>query len=148
MGDVPINQEAPQFAEIFNTTWVLLVERYYLTKQHQSFGLPPRYVLSSNGWLNAMAQGKHNESAEFKERIGKLMSCLKDKVKGREKMVFAKSNEIADECGLPHGFVWNVIDSLAITYFFERETAYWHDGSSGGNLIDIPIHFGQERIFL
>jgi hypothetical protein len=140
---VRFNPGEPPFDEILPTSWPAL-EKYGRIDITGCFGSSSHFTLTGHGWLTAMQDGGHTETEQFNQNLGRLMAALKAKVKGRAQTAFAGIDEIAATSGLPAAFIWNIIESDAITVLKDSESAEWE--GAGKNVIKIPIGFGHERL--
>ncbi len=140
---VLFNPGEPPFDEILPTSWPTL-EEYGMIDITSYLGGASHFTLTGHGWLTAMQDGGRTETEQFNQNLGRLMAAFKAKVKGRAQTAFAGVDEIAAASGLPAAFIWNIIESDAITVLKDRESAEWE--GPGKNLIKIPIGFGHERL--
>jgi hypothetical protein len=133
--------DAPEFEGIYNTTWTDLEDRLFLQGFH---GLNfSHYQLTGYGWLGAITVTGEIETPEFKEKLGRLSSALKAKVKGRGADALTNEQGLAAETGLPEGWIYNVVESEIWKYHLNRVGPKMDDSKT---CIWVPIDFGMEPL--
>jgi hypothetical protein len=147
LGDDAINlvifqSDQPPFSnKILRTTWEDLVRSDYV-----SLALPSMYRLTPKGWLYCLELTGASKSKAIMDRLGRLLSAMKGRVKGRAGPAIISHRELADELGEPHGWVFNVIDSRATSSLNSgRVGAAWFNNERG-QLVQIPVDFSMEPI--
>lgn len=143
LNSVPFKLGELPFDTILPTSWPTL-EQYGWITITRYFGGAGHFRLTGHGWLTAMRAGGHTDTEHFNQKLGLLMKTLKAKVDGRSRIALVRVAEVAATSGLPEAFIWNIIESDAITVLKDRESADW--AGSGSNVIKIPIGFGQQRL--
>ena len=151
LGEEPINQKCFQSndsvyaAKIDRTTWEDLVHGEYLELVIPTEGCRV-YRFTPKGWLFCLELTGTGKSAEFKERLGRIIGAIKRHVKGRSDPKFISPWQLASESGESFGLVFNVIDSRASSSLNSgRFGATWSKGQRG-QLVEIPVNFNMEPI--
>jgi len=151
LGETPISLRSfqsndPAYAtKIDRTTWEDLVHCEYLELVVAAEGRRV-YRITPKGWLLCLELTGTSKSAEFKERLGRIIGAMKRHVKGRSDPKFISPWQLASESGESFGLVFNVIDSRASSSLNSgRIGATWYKGQRG-QLLEIPINFSMEPI--
>jgi hypothetical protein len=133
-----LDSDEPEFKEVFPTTWVDLERRGFVKRS-------PPYRLTGAGWLEALHVAERLDD-EFDRDLGILCASLKSKVDGRREKAVVDVSQIVRETGLSEDWVFNVIESDAISRRYGRTGAYWHPSDRMKHVIEVPLDFGMERL--
>ncbi len=147
VGDAPIDctlldPSHQAFSAAKPTSWDELSAEGLVQKQTDA-----QYVLTPNGWAEALVRADVHSTTDFLSRIGVLGQTLKAPVKGRQKSILIPFEEIVRASGLPSGWVFNVIDSHLISRIHGRKDASWFQNARG-RMVEIPRDFGLEAVDL
>jgi hypothetical protein len=130
------------FTSIQETSWDELVSEGLLSKRRDSL-----YFFTAKGWSEAVIRAGDVDSPDFQHRLGQLSKALKDKIKGRQDTAFISLDEVANDSGLPSGWVFNAIDSHLLCRIYGKKDAIWFEGTRG-RVIEVPRDFGLVEIDL
>jgi hypothetical protein len=125
-----------------NTSWDELCSKGLLLRLTDRL-----YMLTPEGWSEALIRARLTSSEGFTKRIGQLAKSLKDLVKGRHESAITSLDEIAKSSGLPLGWTFNAIDSHIISRVHGKRDAFWFKGLRG-RLVEIPRDFGLVEVDL
>jgi DNA-binding Lrp family transcriptional regulator len=129
-------------ASPLRTTLAELEEAGYI-RQIVFSSNPNPYTLTRDGWLESQRVSGRLESDEFHQRRGRLCAAMKRAVDGRHREAILDCAELAQEAGLPEGWVWNILEGQVLHSLdsLNRYAVRFEDG-----LIYVPSTFGQEPI--
>jgi hypothetical protein len=139
--EVYFSPEGTEYEKILLTTWQETQDEGYLSKVAYN-----RFQLTGYGWLKGFELLGLMDSEEYRERLGRLSKAMKDRVKGRQEHVLVTSITLANETGLPLGFIRNVVDTGLMGRMFNRVDAEWSSYSDTQFAIRIPTNFGLEKL--
>ena len=139
--EVYFSPEGTEYEKILLTTWQETQDEGYLSKVAYN-----RFQLTGYGWLKGFELLGLMDSEEYRERLGRLSKAMKDRVKGRQEHVLVTSITLANETGLPLGFIRNVVDTGLMSRMFNRVDAEWSSYSDTQFAIRIPANFGLEKL--
>jgi len=147
VGDAPIDctffdSSDATYAGFKSTSWEELCSDGLLLKKIDAL-----YALTPKGWSEALLRAGVHSTPEFATRIGHMAKSLKDEVKGRHQPAIRTLDHIVSSSGLPHGWVFNVIDSHLICRLHGKRDASWLEGARG-RVVEIPRDFGLIEIDL
>ena len=135
--------DKPPFeGQAYPTTWKYLEDQGLIERRDTL--ADRRCALTGMGWLSGLQAIGAHRSPELTEQVGRIMSVLKNLVKGRQEMAFANAVAVAEEANVPVGLVYNIIDSHYILSVLGRIEAAWYE--TGGFLIEVPVDFGLEEL--
>jgi hypothetical protein len=130
---------ASKFAGVDRTTWDELAEQNLVKAWTYD-----RYRLTGPGWVAGLKLTGKFKDPEFQQKAGKLSAALKAQVKAtnRERWGHADRTGLARETGLSEFFIYDAIDSHLLKEMFGDIDAFWGEGDSMKNYIDIPRRCG------
>jgi hypothetical protein len=127
----------PPFQDSHATTWDELAGQGWIEE------LEGQYRLTGTGWLGALRLTKQLGDQRFLNDVGRALAAMKAHIKasGRKNATLVPLKQIAQEAGLPEGFVYNLIESRLVEEHHGRTGARWRDK---GRMILIPRDFNIE----
>src|SRR5271157_612163 len=139
------NSNDSAFAAFLNTSWSELEASEFIV----STPVPPSfyYRMTAVGWIEALVRRGFLDDESVNKRVGLLAAALKRRVKGRATSAAVSLDIVAQETGIPSGWVFNAIDSRLLNRISLRRDAFWLEGARG-RLIAIPQDFGVAEIDL
>ncbi len=142
VGDEPIipchfHPSDPRFSDLLQTTFHELVRQSYIETTGER---PPVYRLTPEGWLEGLRQLGELEGQRIHERATAIVNALKARIKGRHSEEHLDVEALANEIGIPVGWVWNALESNLLERLFPERG---FDGVLDGRLIRIPRTFGM-----
>jgi hypothetical protein len=133
------SSQPPLDGQILRTTWEEMERAGYVEK----FG-PTQYRLTAKGWLVGLEVTGASQSAEYLERLGRLLAVMKGHVKGRKDSVVVPLRNLAAESSEAEGWIFNIIDSRSSSTG-GRTGANWREGARG-RIVEIPVDFNLEPV--
>lgn len=134
-----------EFGDILPTTLKTLTDKDWLEEVVRTIGGPQFYRFTARGYLEALEISGRSREPQFLSQLGHLCRALKRHVDGRNDDAFVHIQQIADQAAVSVPLVYNAIECNLIDHIFRRTGARWY-GSTKGQLITIPVNFGQELI--
>lgn len=133
-------EEDPWFGEVLQTTWRELLDDNLVDDKWSTMGRT-RFRLTVHGWLRAISASSMIEETEFRNRCSQLAAALKGVVKGRNshRDQFASPTEVANQIGVPEGWVMNAIQGRLLGVVFPKSR--W-DATYSKGLIRVSPTFG------
>jgi hypothetical protein len=115
--DIDFTTVAPEYVDIFPTSWVLLTHAGYLTVEEVTG--PPIYQLTPDGWLRALELTHRLTARGTVERAQKVLKAIKCRIDrySHDDAIF-EAAEIAQETELPEGWVHNVLSAGLLNALF------------------------------
>lgn len=136
-----IEANKPEYQDILPTTWKELVDRCMV----RDYGWGT-YQLTGCGWLEGVLLLGLPETSEFRQKMSRLASTLKDRVKGRQQEALVDVWAVATESGVSEDFVWNAIESQLLDNCFKIKGAAFDPCDQNRNYVIIPIDFGMQPL--
>ena len=120
VGDEPIipchfQPSDPRFSDLLQTTFHELVRQSYIETTGER---PPVYRLTPEGWLEGLRQLGELEGQRIHERAIAIVNALTARIKGRHSEEHFDVEALANEIGMPVGWVWNALASNLLERLF------------------------------
>lgn len=151
VGDEPVfahifsGKQHDWLTEVPRTTFDELEQRGYIHVE-EFFGGNRHYHLTPAGWLKALVLSDRLDTRQEQERREILLRFLKSKVAARSGRELVDCREVAQETGLPSGWVYNAVESQLLDHCYPNR--HFRLETDGGHDIIIPPTFGLEPVDL
>ncbi len=134
-----VDGDVEPFSAVYPTTWRELTHRGLV----KPFPFD-RYLLTGNGWIEALQVTGELQSDALLEKAGRLSAALKNCVKatGRHADALVHRTKLSEETGLPWAWIYNAIDSLLLQHLFRQRGASWAPDDQMKDYILVPLEFG------
>jgi hypothetical protein len=135
------DRNSPPFVDaVLPTTWEELERDGHVDKIGVS-----SYRIAASGWLIGMRLTGITDSADYQNRLGRVLAAMKSHVKGRATSAVVPLEQLAAESGESAGWIFNVVESRSSSTGNERTGANWREGARG-RLVEIPAGFNMEPV--
>lgn len=151
VGDHPVfacvftRKEHAWLDEVPRTTFDELEQGGYIQVE-EFFGGNRHYQLTPAGWLKAFVVTDRLDTEQEQERREVLLRVLKSKVAARSGIEVVDGREVAQETGLPSGWVCNAVESQLLDHCYPNR--HFRLETNGAYDIVIPPTFGLEPVDL
>jgi len=130
--------QPPFDGQIVRTTWEELARQGHVEKVGAF-----QYRLTAKGWRVGLDLTSALRSAEYPQRVGRVLAAMKRHVKGRKDSAIVPLRQLATESGEAEGWIFNLIDSRSSGSRSQKTGATWYE-SARGRLVEIPADFNLE----